>query len=67
METVGKARTYGIMSVERAVDELYGDSLTDDEKEEEVLRLKTEQGLVEVDEPEVRKTDDPPETLGGEE
>ncbi|MNW54755.1 hypothetical protein D3C74_323720 [compost metagenome] len=67
VETVGKARTYGIMSVERAVDELYGDSLTDDEKEEEVLRLKTEQGLVEVDEPEVRKTDDPPETLGGEE
>ncbi|MNO23028.1 Phage portal protein, SPP1 Gp6-like [compost metagenome] len=67
VETVGKARTYGIMSVERAIDELYGDSLTDDEKAEEVQRLKEEQGLVEVEEPEVRDPDKPPETLDGDE
>lgn len=60
VETVGKARTFGIMSVERAVDELYGDTWTDDEKIEEVLRLKTEQGLLEADPPAINQ-DDPPE------
>lgn len=67
VETVGKARTYGIMSVERAVDELYGDSLTDEEKDEEIQRLKEEAGLVDMDEPEVREKDEPPETLDGDE
>lgn len=47
VETVGKARTFNIMSIERAVDELYGDTWTDEEKAEEVRRLKEEQGLVE--------------------
>ncbi|WHX50544.1 capsid protein [Paenibacillus woosongensis] len=71
VETVGKARTYGIMSVERAVDELYGDTWTDDEKAEEVKRLKAEEGLVSMNEPEIRKHDDPPgaedDDPGGEE
>lgn len=71
VETVGKARTYGIMSVERAVDELYGDTWTDDEKAEEVKRLKAEEGLVSMNEPEIRKHDDPPgaedDPPGGEE
>lgn len=40
VETVGKAKTYGIMSVEKAVDELYGDSLTEEEKAEEVAKIK---------------------------
>lgn len=56
VETIGKARTSGIMSIERAVDELYGDSLTDDEKSEEVVRLKDEQGVIEPDNnPEVER------------
>lgn len=61
VETVGKARTYGIMSLERSVEEMYGDTWTDEEKATEVQRLKEEQGLVEVDEPEVRERDDPPD------
>lgn len=44
VETVAKARPgQSIMSVERSVEELYGDSLTKFEKEEEVKRLKEEQ------------------------
>lgn len=62
VETVGKARTYGIMSVERAVDELYGDTWTDDEKAEEVKRLKEEQGLLGLNEPETRR-DPPPDDI----
>ncbi|GIO34357.1 MULTISPECIES: capsid protein [Paenibacillus] len=60
VETVGKARTYGIMSVERAVDELYGDTWTDEEKAEEVKRLKEEQGMTSMDEPQTGEKDPPP-------
>lgn len=49
--TVSKAKQSGIMSIEKAVDELYGDSLTEEEKETEVARLKAEQGIVEIQEP----------------
>lgn len=51
VETVGKAKTRGIMSIEASVDELYGDSRDDEWKKEEVARLKAEQGIVEVGEP----------------
>ena len=51
VETVGKAKTQGIMSIEASVDELYGDSRDDEWKKEEVARLKAEQGIVEVGEP----------------
>ena len=51
VETVGKAKTQGIMSVEACVDELYGDTKDDDWKKEEVARLKAEQGIVSVEEP----------------
>ena len=51
VETVGKAKTQGIMSVEAAVDELYGDSRDETWKQEEVLRIRQEQGLVDLDEP----------------
>ena len=44
VEVVGKAKSYGIMSTEKCVDELYGDTMTDDEKAEEVARIKAEQG-----------------------
>jgi len=58
VETVGKARSFGIMSIERAVEELYGDSWTDEEKAEEIVRLKAEQGYTELDEPAVNKDAD---------
>ena len=41
------------MSIEASVDELYGDSKDDKWKEQEVARLKAEQGVVEVKEPAV--------------
>lgn len=60
VETVGKAKTLGIMSIERSVEELYGDTWTVEEKAEEVKRLKEEAGGFEIDEPSVGKHDDPP-------
>ncbi|BFH16513.1 hypothetical protein J6TS7_31180 [Paenibacillus dendritiformis] len=63
VETVGKAKTYGIMSIEQAVEELYGDTWTDEQKAEEVARLKEEQGLTSMDEPQVGENDDPPEAV----
>lgn len=53
VETVGKAKTQGIMSIEASVDELYGDSRDDEWKKEEVARLKAEQGIVDMEEPAV--------------
>ncbi|MEK4449924.1 capsid protein [Paenibacillus sp. FSL L8-0506] len=61
VEIVGKARTYQIMSLERSVEELYGDTWTKEEKAEEVQRLKEEQGLLDVDEPSVGKRDGDPD------
>lgn len=49
IETVGKGKTQGIMSIEAAVEELYGDSRDDDWKAEEVARLKAEQGIAELE------------------
>lgn len=51
VDTVGKAKQYGVMSVETSVDQLYGDTWTDEEKAEEVARLKAEQGIVGMEEP----------------
>ncbi|MDR2649147.1 MAG: capsid protein [Clostridiales bacterium] len=45
VETVGKAKSYQIISVERAVEELWGSDLDDEEKAAEVRRLKLEDGL----------------------
>lgn len=56
VETVSKAKTGGIMSIEAAVDELYGDSKDDDWKAEEVARLKAEQGITEMEEPQVAES-----------
>ena len=53
VETVGKAKNYGVMSTEKAVEELYGDTMTDEEKAEEVKRIKEEQGLTEREEPSI--------------
>ena len=53
VETVGKGRSQGVMSVEACVDELYGDSRDDEWKKQEVTRLKAEQGIMEVEDPAV--------------
>lgn len=53
VETVAKAKTQGIMSIEASIEELYGDSKDDEWKQEEVSRLKAEQGIVEMEEPAV--------------
>lgn len=53
IETVAKGRQAGIMSIEACVDEIYGDDREDSWKKAEVLRLKSEQGLLETDEPAV--------------
>lgn len=53
VETVGKAKTQGIMSIEASVDELYGNSRDEEWKKEEVARLKAEQGIAEMEEPAV--------------
>lgn len=52
VETVSKARpNQNVMSIEKTVDTMYGDSLSDEEKEEEVKRLKEEAGIIEKEEP----------------
>ena len=53
VETVGKAKAQGIMSIEASIDELYGDSRDDEWKKEEVARLKAEQGIIDMEEPAV--------------
>lgn len=48
-EVVGKAKSLGIMSLEQAIEELYGDTWTDEEKALEVKRIREGDGV--VDEP----------------
>lgn len=50
VETVSKGKQGGIMSIEAAVDELYGDTRDKEWKAEEVKRLKEEQGIIETEE-----------------
>lgn len=56
VETVAKGKQGGIMSIEAAVDELYGDSKDEEWKKEEVARLKAEQGIAELDEPGINQS-----------
>ena len=51
VETVSKAKQGGIMSIDAAVDELYGDTKDDKWKQEEIARIKMEQGISQVEEP----------------
>ena len=53
VETVGKGKQQGIMSLEASIEELYGDSKSEEWKLEEVSRLKAEQGIVDIEEPAV--------------
>lgn len=58
VEIVGKAKSYGIMSIEKVVDELYGDAMTEEEKAEEVRRIKEQNGMIETEEPKVIDDED---------
>lgn len=52
VETVSKARPgQNVMSIEKSVDTMYGDSLSEDEKKKEIERLKEEQGIIQKAEP----------------
>lgn len=53
VDTVVKAKSGGVMSIEQSVEEMYGDTWTKEQKEEEVARLKAEQGVAELEEPSV--------------
>ena len=64
VEVVGKAKTYGIMSAEKCVDELYGDTMTDEEKAEEVARIKAENSIS-MEEPLVKQDTNPEGDLNG--
>lgn len=55
VETVSKGKQGGIMSIEASVEELYGDSKDEGWKKEEVARLKAEQGIAELEEPELNR------------
>ena len=55
IETVGKASASNIMSIEAQVDELWGDTRSDEWKKEEVKRIKMEKGIIEMDEPAVNE------------
>lgn len=57
VETLAKARPGApMMSIEAQVEELYGDSKDDAWKKQEIVRLKAEQGIVEMDEPGVSQS-----------
>ena len=49
VETVSKAKTAGIMSTEACIEEMYGDSKEQSWKDEEIARLKAEQGITAPD------------------
>ena len=51
VETIGKAKNSGIMSIEAAVDQLWGDAKDETWKQEEVARLKEAEGILPGEEP----------------
>lgn len=51
IETVGKAKSSAIMSNEAVVDELYGDTKTEEWKQEEINRLNARDGVEMMEEP----------------
>lgn len=55
VETVGKASTSAIMSVEAQVEELWGDTKEPDWKAEEVKRIKYEKGIEVMEEPAINQ------------
>ena len=55
VETVGKAATSNIMSIDAQVEELWGDTKDEKWKEQEVKRIKEEKGIVSMNEPSINE------------
>ncbi len=55
VETVSKASTSSIMSVEAQVDELWGDTKDEEWKKAEIKRIKEEKGITQMDEPSINE------------
>ena len=55
IDTITKAKNGGIMSIETSVKELYGDSKDDEWLEEEIARIKEEQGITSMEEPSINQ------------
>lgn len=55
VETIGKAKTNGVMSIETSIEELYGDTKDEKWKKEEVKRIKNESGIVDMEEPSINE------------
>ena len=55
VDTVGKAATSNIMSIDAQVEELWGDTKDDKWKKEEVQRIKEEKGIVSMNEPSINE------------
>lgn len=51
VETVGKASTTNVMSIEAQVEQLWGDTKDEKWKKDEVQRIKEEKGIIEMPEP----------------
>lgn len=58
VETVGKAKSYGVMSIEQCVEEMYGDTWSEEDKVLEVQRIKEQNGMMEAEEPKVTDEED---------
>ena len=55
IDTITKAKNGGVMSIETSVKELYGDSKDEKWLEEEIARLKEEQGITSMEEPSINQ------------
>lgn len=55
VETVGKASTTNIMSIDAQVEELWGDTKDEKWKKAEVQRIKEEKGIVSMEEPSINQ------------
>jgi len=51
VETVGKASTTNIMSIDAQVEELWGDDKDEKWKQQEIKRIKEEKGIISMEEP----------------
>lgn len=55
VETVGKASTTSIMSIDAQVEELWGDTKDEVWKKEEIRRIKEEKGIAQMEEPSINE------------
>ena len=55
IKTISDAKNGGIMSIDTSIKELYGDSKTEEWINKEILRIKQEQGIIEMNEPAINQ------------